>query len=261
MKEYADQRDLKRFLIPIPLLTPSLSGLWLSLATPLYVRVGKQLAESAIATAVVHDPLAAHVFEMKPIGYKEALARAIKNENEEVPETRWNDAASAGIGIRDWSEVHFGGRFLNLKQKVVPYTSEQAFQPILKIGGRTGYYSLNWIWKIRGFIDSLIGGVGFRRGRRHPRDLRPGDVIDFWRVTSYAPNKHLKLLAEAKTPGRGMLEFTVVPHKDGSEITQKAIFDPIGVPGILYWYLFYPFHCYVFKRMFREIVRKMEESV
>lgn len=257
MLEYANQKGLKRWTVPLPFTAPRFSSFWLTLATPLYMRTGRRLVESAINSTVVHDPLAAHIFEMKPIGHKEAIARAI--DHHEIPETRWSDALSVGVGIRDWSKVHFGSRFSCIYQSVLPLTPEQAFTPIRKIGGKNGYYFANWIWKLRGLADLMVGGVGFRRGRRDPEHLDSGEVIDFWRVLNYEPNKQLKLLAEMKTPGRSVLEFTVVPHQDGVEVTQKAIFDPIGVFGIIYWYILYLPHCFVFKRMFKKMVKKMGE--
>lgn len=258
MLEYARQKGLKRWVIPIPFTAPALSSFWLTLATPLYMRIGRRLVESAISSTVVHDPLAAHIFEMKPIGYQEAIEQAIKQH--EIPETRWSDACSVGVGMRDWSKVNFGGRLSCINQAVVPVTLEQAFAPIRKIGGKNGYYFANWIWKLRGLLDLIVGGVGFRRGRRDPENLNSGDVIDFWRVLKYEPNKRLKLLAEMITPGRSVLEFTVVPHKDGVEVTQKATFDPIGIFGIIYWYFLYLPHCYMFKRSFKKMVKKMGES-
>lgn len=258
MLEYARQKGLKRWIIPIPFTAPALSSFWLTLATPLYMRVGRRLVESAISSTVVHDPLAAHIFEMKPLGYKEAIEQAINNHA--IPETRWSDAFSVGAGIRDWSKVNFGGRLSSINKAVVPLTLEQAFTPIRRIGGKNGYYFANWIWRLRGLLDLMVGGVGFRRGRRDPENLNSGDVIDFWRVLNYEPNKQLKLLAEMKTPGRSVLEFTVVPHRDGVEVTQKATFDPIGVFGIIYWYFLYLPHCYLFKRSFKKMVKKMGEK-
>lgn len=257
MLEYARQKGLKRWVLPLPFTAPWLSSFWLAFATPLYMRVGRRLVESAISSTVVHDPLAAHIFEMKPIGYKEAIEQAIHNHD--IPKTRWSDAFSVGVGIRDWSKVHFGGRLSSINQAIVPCSIEQAFAPIRKIGGKNGYYFANWIWKLRGMIDVAFGGVGFRRGRRDPEHLNSGDVIDFWRVINYQPNKQLKLLAEMITPGRSVLEYTVAPHKDGVEVTQKVTFDPIGVVGIIYWNVLYLPHCYLFKKSFKKMIKKMKE--
>ncbi len=185
MLEYARQKGLKRWTIPIPFTAPLFSSFWLTLVTPLYMRVSRRLVESAINSTVVHDPLAAHIFEMKPIGYKEAIELAIHNH--EIPDTRWSDAHSVSGGVRDWSKVHFGSRMSCINQAVVPLTLEQAFAPIRKIGGKNGYYFANWIWKLRGLLDLLVGGVGFRRGRRDPENLNSGEVIDFWRVSIMNP--------------------------------------------------------------------------
>lgn len=256
MKEYAKQRKLRRLMIPLPFACPFLSSLWLALITPLYVTVGKKLVESAKCPTVVHDPLAMHVFNMKPIGFKEAISQAVEKA---IPETRWNDSASSGVGKSDWSNVHFGGRFSDIKKTIVPCSHEIAFQPIQKIGGGEGYYGAHWLWKLRGYLDLLVGGMGLRRGRRDPDLLRPGDVIDFWRVIDYEPGHFLKLLAEMKAPGRATLEFRVTPHDHGSIIEQKVVFDPIGIGGILYWYFLYPFHSYIFRRMLKGIVKRIGE--
>lgn len=259
-KEYAVQTGHRCYMIPFPFLSIWLSSIWVALVTPLYARVAKNLIESAIASTIVHDPLGQHIFQMKPLGYKEAIKLAIANENEKVPASRWNGSASSGIGVYDWSRENFGGRLTNVKQEIIEVSPEKAFKLIQRIGGESGYYFANWIWKLRGVVDFLCGGVGFRRGRRDHDELRPGDVIDFWRVASYEPNRQLKLLAEIKTPGRAMLEFTIAPKDSGIEFTQKAIFDPIGVSGIVYWYIFYPVHQAMLRGMFRAIKKKMEES-
>lgn len=254
MKEYARQKNLKRWILSLPLLSTRLSSLFLSLVTPIYARVGKKIIESAKVSTIVHDPLALHVFNMKPIGHREAIQKAI---DQEIPESRWNDPASSGIGRRDWSSAHFGSRFADVKEYVVACSPDQAFSPIQKIGGKCGYYSADWLWKLRGFLDLVAGGIGCRRGRRDPENLRPGDVIDFWRVIAYTPNRSLKLLAELKIPGRAILEFTVQPHAQGAKIEQKVTFDPIGAGGILYWYFLYPVHAFIFHRMLKGIVKKL----
>lgn len=250
MKEYAKIRSLSRWIFPVPFF----SMLIFIFFTSLNVRASKKLIKTALGEPIVHDPLAQHLFKVTPISYKEALAIAI---DQPVPETRWNDSRSSGTGIKDWSSINFGGRLSSSRQITLPITLEKAFFPIQRMGGTTGYYFANWIWRWRGAIDFLLGGVGFRRGRRDPNHLRPGDVIDFWRVADYEPNRYLKLLAEMKTPGRAYLEFIITPHEEGIEYTQRVIFDPIGVLGILYWYLFYPVHQIVFHGMFRKIKKKM----
>ena len=255
MQEYARQRHLKRYMVRVPVLSPRLSSLWLALITPLYSRVGRKLVESAMCPTTVHDPLASRFFDVHPMGAAQAIKRAMNYEDAGFAQTRWIDALSSSKEKTNWAGVHFGGRIIDLKSMHVNGTPEQAFAPIRKIGGATGWYYFNWLWNVRGFMDLLIGGVGFRRGRRDPEELRVGDVVDFWRVEAYEPNRRLLLYAEMKLPGRAWLEFLVEPAGGGSKITQTAIFDPIGVMGILYWYALYPIHHFIFNGMIRGIVK------
>ena len=162
------------------------------------------------------------------------------NEDREFAETRWSDALSAGGPPRTWGGVRFGSRLVDSRTATVEVPPEQAFAPIRRIGGRTGWYYGDWLWSLRGFLDLLCGGVGVRRGRRDPEDLRVGDALDFWRVELYEPPHRLRLYAEMKLPGRAWLEFEVTGDEQRSTIRQTAIFDPIGLSGLLYWYGIYP---------------------
>lgn len=263
MSEYARQRGYKRLMIPVPFLTPRLSSLWLGLVTPIYARVGRKLVESAMTATIVHDPLAARVFNIHPMGLKEAIARAIRNENHAYPATRWNDPVSSALEVKDWSNTHFGGTLSISKYKDITATKEEAFKPIREIGGKNGYYFLNFIWWLRGFIDLLLGGVGMRRGRRDPTTIKPGDVIDFWRVIEYTPDSSLKLVAEMKVPGLAFLEFNIEKlESDPSKVRIKetASLYPEGVFGVFYWYLLYPIHIFIFKGMLNGIVRQIKRK-
>jgi hypothetical protein len=132
---------------------------------------------------------------------------------------------------------------------------EQAFAPIRRIGGETGWYAYDWLWRLRGFLDLLVGGVGVRRGRPAPEDLHVGDALDFWRVEAYEPDRRLRLSAEMKLPGRAWLEFEVVSREGGATTRQTALFDPVGLFGLVYWYAVYPVHHLVFSAMLRGIAR------
>lgn len=132
----------------------------------------------------------------------------------------------------------------------------RAFAPVRRIGGDQGWYFATWIWYLRGLVDLLLGGVGMRRGRRHPTDLRPGDPLDFWRVEAYEENRLLSLRAEMKLPGQAWLQFEVEPAEKGSWITQTAVFQPLGLGGLLYWYGLYPVHWVIFRRMLKEIAKR-----
>ncbi len=255
MNRYAAQRGLTRWMIPVPLLTPYLSSLWLGLVTPIYSRVGRKLVDSLRNPTLVSNNLANRYFSVRPRSTDLAIARALINEDCTFAETRWSDAFSAGGEQKSWGGVRFGSRLVDSRTRQVSAGIQQTFDPIRRLGGETGWYYGNWLWKVRGFIDLLIGGVGVRRGRRNPNQLRVGDALDFWRVEKFEDHKLLRLVAEMKVPGRAWLEFEVT-HEDGiSTVRQTAIFDPIGLFGLAYWYALYPLHQLVFAGMLRNICR------
>jgi uncharacterized protein YbjT (DUF2867 family) len=254
MREYARQRGLRRLLIPVPVLTPRLSSLWLALVTPLYARVGRKLIASMLTPTIVRDDAAQRVFNIRPQGVREAIARALRNEDQEFAETRWSDARSSGGRPRAWGGTRFGARIVDLRVAQVNAPLASVFEPIRRIGGRTGWYYGNWLWKLRGWLDLIVGGVGLRRGRRDPERLCPGDAVDFWRVEAFEPDRLLRLAAEMKLSGRAWLEFEVTGNGHSSTIRQTAIFDPVGLSGLAYWYALYPIHHFVFAGMLRGIV-------
>ena len=254
MREYARRRGLGRAMIRAPLLTPRLSSLWLGLVTPVYARVGRKLIDSIRNPTVVRDPSALRGFpQVRPRGFGEAIATALRNEDRECAETRWSDALSSGGRARDWGGVRFGNRLVDLRTVRVNCQPCAAFQPIRRIGGDTGWYYGAWLWKLRGFLDLLAGGAGMRRGRRHPDRLSVGDVLDCWRVEAIEPNRRLRLVAEMRLPGRAWLEFEVEGDGESSAIRQTAVFDPAGLLGLAYWYAVYPLHQLVFDGMLRGI--------
>ncbi len=258
MKEYARQRGLKRLMIPVPMLTPKLSSLWLGLVTPLFARVGRKLIDSVRHDTVVTSDRALQIFAIRPRGMREAIARALINEDQEFAATRWSDALSSPGKLKSWGGVKFGTRLVDSRSLRVACTPEAAMQPIRRIGGKAGWYYGNWLWRWRGFIDLLCGGVGMRRGRRDAEWPAPGDTLDFWRVEAYEPNRLLRLFAEMKVPGRAWLQFEIVPHGAETEIRQTAIFDPVGMFGLLYWYTLYPLHELIFRGMLRGIVNRID---
>lgn len=256
MQLYAGQRGLRRWMIPVPVLTPRLSSLWLGLVTPLYARVGRNLLESMRSSSVVMDPTGMRHFAVRPMGVVEAMERALKNEDQECAETRWSDALSSSGHPATWGGVRWGNRLVDTRRTLSESTPEDAFTPIRQLGGRNGWYASTFLWKLRGWMDLLVGGVGLRRGRRDPEHLRIGDPLDFWRVEAFDPPQRLRLAAEMRLPGRAWLEFVVKPVRGGSEIVQTAIFDPAGVAGLIYWYALYPLHQIVFSGLLREIARR-----
>ncbi len=262
MQEYARQRGFRRRMIAVPVLTPYLSSLWLGLVTPLYARIGRKLIESIVHSTTVEDDSALREFPIRPMGIRESVARALAYEDREFAATRWSDALSSSGEPRSWGGVQFGSRLVDSRTRSVAVPPDQAFRPIQRIGGQTGYYAFNWLWRVRGFLDLLAGGVGTRRGRPSPQQLRVGDTLDFWRVEALEPNRLLRLAAEMRLPGRAWLEFEVTPQEDGSgsTIRQTASFDPVGLAGRLYWYGVWPLHGLVFRGMLRGIARAAERD-
>lgn len=270
MREYARQRGLRRVMIPVPVLSPWLSSLWLGLVTPLYARVGRKLATSLQNETVVTDDRALETFDVRPMGIAEAIRRAREMEDAELARTRWSDAlSSAGPPERGWGGRRFGSRLVDSRTAVVDVSSVEAFRPVRRIGGGTGWYWGDGLWTLRGFLDLLIGGVGVRRGRRNSERLHPGDTVDFWRVEEVEEGRLLRLRAEMKLPGRAWLEFEVESADDASQrppagaedrtrIRQTAIFEPLGLAGLAYWYGLYPIHALVFRGMLRGIARAAE---
>ena len=260
MKEYARQRGLKRWMIPVPVLSPRLSSLWLGIVTPVYARVGRELVESLRNQTVVTDRSADETFSVRPLGFRDAVKRALANEDRDFALTRWSDAFSSARSAPHWGGVKFGRRIVDSRSVRVPFPPDIAFQPIERLGGDTGWYYGNWLWRARGFLDLLFRGAGMRRGRRSPTHLFAGDTVDFWRVEKITPSRVLRLSAEMRLPGRAWLQFEVEPAATGSLVRQTAIFDPVGLMGQLYWYLLYPIHRFVFAGMLAGIVHAMKRS-
>lgn len=255
MKEYARQRGLRRLMITVPVLTPGLSSLWLGLVTPLYARVGRKLIDSVRQETVVTNPEAAKAFSVRPRDHRKAIERALRNEDRDLAETRWSDALSSQGAGRSWGGRKFGTRLVDSRSVRLNVEPHRAFHWVRRVGGKNGWFFGDWLWRLRGFLDLLVGGAGMRRGRRHPDDLAPGDTVDFWRVEALEPDRRLRLSAEMKVPGRAWLQFEVEPDGDGCLLRQTAEFDPLGLFGLFYWYGLYPIHHVVFSGMLRNLAR------
>jgi len=253
MQEYARQRGLRRTMIPVPVLTPRLSSLWLWLVTPVYAGVGRKLVDSLRNETIVGDDRALRVFHVRPRGVREAIARALAFEDRAIAETRWSDEAFAERA--PYGGVRHGSRLVDSRSVAVAVPPTQAFAPIQRIGGETGWYRGALLWRLRGLLDVLVGGPGLRRGRRDPTGLKVGDTLDFWRVEAFEQDRLLRLSAEMKVPGRAWLQFEVSDDAagSGSIVSQTAIFDPSGLFGLVYWYALWPFHGYIFGGMLRQL--------
>ena len=252
MREFARQRKLRRWFIHVPFLSLSLSSRWLTLITPVYASIGRCLIESVRNPSVVQSPTAARLFAVQPMGIGRAIERALANEDRPTAESRWCDAranSSGGCATLDT------GRDVLTNEKTVrvPLTPDQAFSPICRIGGKTGWYYGNVLWRVRGLIDLLMGGVGMRRGRSDPDTPHPGSALDFWRVEVYEPGRRLRLFAEMRVPGRAWLEFSAEPDGRSTVLRQTAQFEPSGLAGLLYWYFLWPIHELMFRGMLRRL--------
>lgn len=258
IREYARQRGLRRAMIRVPVLTPRLSSWWLMLVTPVQAQVGRELIEGVRNETIISDDLALRTFSLRPIGIREAIAQALRDEDGEFAATRWSRVLSAGSPKIPWGGLRSGNRLIASQTINVNAVPAAAFEPIRRIGGCTGWYYGRWLWELRALIDRLLGGPGMRRGQPRKESIEIGEPIDFWRVTTFEPHRKLTLAAEMKLPGRAWLDFEVEPDGAGSIVRQTAVFDPKGILGLLYWYLSFPLHQLVFAGMLHGIAAAVD---
>jgi uncharacterized protein YbjT (DUF2867 family) len=259
MMIYAEVRGLKRWLLPVPLLTPRLSSLWVNLVTPIPAAIARPLIEGLRNENVVKDPSARELFpNIVPAGYRESVRRALDRLKASDVESAWSDALSTSQ--RDVAPVVFAseeGMLIEHRQRVVAAPAARVFDVFASIGGTRGWLYMNSAWKLRGLADRLIGGVGLRRGRRDPDRLRVGDALDFWRVEAVEQDKLLRLRAEMKVPGMAWLQFQATPRADGTTLLeQTAFFAPKGLAGTLYWYALYPIHRIIFSGLIDSVGKR-----
>jgi uncharacterized protein YbjT (DUF2867 family) len=256
MLGYAEARGLRRFILPMSVPLPGLSVLWVDLITPIPMALAAALVEGIRTEVVVQDPRALEVFRVRPMTYREALALALQRLDEDAVETTWASSLAGGregpaLGAHE-------GMLLEQYHRHVQAPPPAVFQTFCALGGENGWAAGNLLWQLRGMLDRLLGGVGMRRGRRHPRELRVGDPVDFWRVEALEPDRLLRLRSEMKLDGNAWLQFTVRPEGSGSRLEQTAFFEPHGLRGLLYWYSALPFHLFVFPGLIRAIRRRAE---
>lgn len=262
MLEYARVRGLRRWLISVPVLTPRLSSYWVHLVTPIPANIARPLIDGLRNEVVVRDAAARELFPLlRPMDYQSAVALALVDLEARHIETSWSDAlVNSPRDIVPLLLSTQEGMIMERRQQMVPAPPTRVFQMISRLGGQTGWLYLNWAWSLRGWIDRFIGGVGLRRGRRDPEALRIGDAVDFWRVESVEPDKHLLLRAEMKLPGRAWLQFETFPYEGGqTRLVQTAFFAPKGLSGLAYWYALYPIHRLIFAGMIRNLARRAAE--
>ncbi|MGK7369288.1 MAG: SDR family oxidoreductase [Candidatus Halalkalibacterium sp. M3_1C_030] len=263
MRRYARINGLKRILMPVPVLTPKLSSYWVHWMTPIPASLAKPLIEGLKNDVVVRDDKAKKLFpEIDPFAYEKAVRLAIRRTDTQEVETTWNDALLSSKGD-ERPVVLESKQGLNIERRMrtVNVSNERVFKTFASLGGDKGWLAFEWAWKLRGILDRMVGGVGFRRGRRSAEELRVGDALDFWRVEAIKENRLLRLRAEMKVPGKAWLEFQALPaNGEGTRLIQTAYFEPKGLFGLLYWYGLYPIHSLIFSSMIEHISREAEKS-
>jgi uncharacterized protein YbjT (DUF2867 family) len=299
MHTYAEVAGLRRrIILPVPVLTPGLSSLWVGLVTPLPAGLARPLVASLVNEVVVHDDRIRRLVPRETLPFREAVELAMQRIQDLEVATTWASAGSArrdpaaavaaatprtppaaapsvpsaeGDGTSEdaapedphpedpsWAG---GTVFSDARAARSHAPAEVVFRTVCSLGGDRGYRGYGWMWQLRGLVDKLVGGIGLRRGRRHPLELAVGEVVDFWRVEAYEPPELLRLRAEMKVPGTAWLEFRVVPLASGGvRLEQRARFHPLGLWGRLYWSVFVPFHGLIFPRMVRELAREADEA-
>ncbi|MGC5054127.1 SDR family oxidoreductase [Micromonospora sp. DT48] len=266
MQRYARVAGLsRRLLLPVRPLTPTLSSYWVGLVTPVPNALARPLVESLVHESVAHEHDIAAYLPDPPgglTGFDQAVELALTKVRDAQVETRWSNAAGADAPAEPLpSDPHWSGgtAYTDLRRRAVAAPPEALWQVIEGIGGENGWYSFPLAWSVRGWLDRLVGGVGLRRGRRHPHRLRVGEALDFWRVEEIVPGELLRLRAEMRVPGRAWLEMRVQQDDTGQVCyRQRAVFLPRGLAGHVYWAAVAPFHSLVFGGMARNIARDAE---
>ena len=259
---YARVRGLRRWLVPVPVLTPRLSSWWVRLVTPLPVSVARPLIEGVKNQVIVEDPAARQLFGFTPLGYEEAVRTALKRAEAGNVETIWSGALSS-FPTRNMPQPfpheQPNGMISYRREISTKAPAADVFRVLSGLGGNTGWLYANILWKLRGYLDELVGGVGLSRGRRVSEELRVGDPLDFWRVEALVPDQLLRLRAEMKVPGKAWLQFEIIPQGETEVgLIQTAFYEPKGLMGLLYWYVLYPIHRVIFQGMIKAIAHRAE---
>ena len=253
MRVMAEELGLpRRWIIPVPVLSPHLSSYWIHLVTPLSHKIARPLAEGLRNPVVCRDDRISRLVPQKLLNVREAIRAALNQVSERQVETTWSMAGTMP-GDPNWSG---GTVFRDTREVAIDAPARAAFRAVCRLGGRRGWHAADWLWIIRGWLDRLAGGPGLRRGRRDPETLRYGEALDFWRVVNIEQDRGVSLRAEMRLPGEALLDFRIEPrNKAQCILRQTALFQPRGLLGLLYWYAVLPFHHLVFRGMLAGIQR------
>jgi uncharacterized protein YbjT (DUF2867 family) len=249
----------RRWILPVPILTPRLSSLWIHLVTPISSRIARPLAEGLRNEVVCRNRVASQLMPHKLQTVYESIEAAVGNHEAGSVETSWSDAGQMP-GDPDWA----GGKVFEDPRSIeIDASAAAVYRAVCRVGGGNGWYAADWLWRLRGWMDRLVGGPGLRRGRRNAEKVAYGDALDFWRVTNVDPDRRLELHAEMKLPGVATLTFEIEPDADGGSkclLRQTARLKPRGLMGLAYWYSVLPLHGLVFRGMQRGIRRAAESA-
>jgi len=246
----------RRMILPVPVLTPRLSSLWIHLVTPLDKNIARPLAEGLRNRVVCRNDDAQKLMPQDLLDVRSAFELAIGNMQQSNVETVWS-AAGPIPGDPDWAG---GTVFVDARELDIVAPPSEVYRAVCRVGGGHGWYAAGWLWRLRGWLDRLVGGPGLRRGRRDPETVSYGEALDFWRVTGIERHERLELRAEMKLPGIASLEFLIRPRNGGSRLVQTARFRPRGLLGLAYWYSVMPLHHFVFRGMIHGIRRAAEHT-
>jgi uncharacterized protein YbjT (DUF2867 family) len=256
MRTYARLRGLRRLMIPVPVLTPRLSSYWVNLVSPVPAAIARPLIEGLRNEVIVHDPARAAGFGLHPLPFVDALQRAIDRTDRHDLESTWFDALAAPDRASLASVTSHEGMIVERREVTVEAPAARVFAEVERLGGDAGWPYANVLWRVRGLMDRLVGGVGLRLGRRDPDRVRVGDAVDFWRVEEVRRPGLLRLRAEMRVPGRAWLQYEVLEAAGGSRLIQTAFFEPKGLPGLAYWYALYPVHGLIFRGSVRVLAER-----
>lgn len=258
LRGYASERHLTRYLIRTPFYAPRLSAYWVQLVTPIHWRVALPLIEGLRASLIVRDEAAKRLFpHIQPLDFQTAVHLALGRIQRDNVETSWADALVTTSGnIKPYTFTVEEGMFIETRQLLLDLKPDVVHRSYMGIGGERGWLYLDRLWAMRGWVDKAVGGVGLRRGRRHPDELRVGEALDFWRVEDVQPNHLLRLRAEMKLPGKAWLEFKSEPQDGKTLFTVTAYFAPRGLFGFLYWYAMWLPHRFIFDGLTRRLASR-----
>ena len=259
---YAEVRGLRRWLVPVPVLTPKLSSYWVHFVTPIPASIARPLIAGLRNEIIVRDNHARRLFpSIQPFDYRTAVKLALEKLDTHAVESAWSDSLSTSQGeAAPVTLTSHEGMIIERRQRAVNAPADAIFRAFTGLGGSRGWLYMNWTWRIRGAVDRICGGVGLRRGRRDADDIRVGEALDFWRVEAIEPGRLLRLRAEMKVPGSAWLQFEVKSqdHDKKPLLAQTAFFAPKGLLGLIYWYGLYPMHALIFRGMIRRLAARAE---